>query len=156
MLSDHMTIPLENEGSADEATKYMYYGKLGEKAFKQVLLNSNIDFLEDTSGPDQADEYDFLVKGFKIDVKTRTKRFHKKTLEMVKQFKERSKDVYVGAYYNEQKEEVDLYGYIRADKLAELPEPESNGYEENYWVYDNEMEPLIRLIEGLKVVKTKK
>ena len=134
----------------------MYYGKLGEKAFKKILRDSKIDFLEDTTGPDEADKYDFLIKGFKIDVKTRTKKYHKKTLEMVKQFKERPKDIYVGAYYDEQKEEVNLYGYIKAVELEKLHMPVSNGYGKNYWAYYNEMEPIDRLIEGLKIVNNKK
>ncbi|HFH9935022.1 hypothetical protein QSV38_06865 [Streptococcus parasuis] len=95
----------------------MYFGKLGEKAFKNLLLDNGIPFIEDDTGSDQADEYDFLVKGYKIDVKTRTKSFHTRTLEMVKQFHERPKDVYIVTYYNIEKDQMEFYGYIRADEL---------------------------------------
>lgn len=138
-----------HNGGADEAAKYMYYGKLGEKAFKKFLIDNNIQFLEDETGPDQADEYDFLVNGYRIDVKTRTRPFHTKTLEMVKQFHERPKDIYVGAYYNEDNDEVCLYGYIWAEKLSTLHEPKSMGYIKNYWANDNEMSQIENLIVEL-------
>lgn len=139
-----------HQGGADEASEYMYYGKLGEKAFKKWLMDNEIPFLEDDTGPDQADEYDFLVNGYRIDVKTRTEPFHKRTLEMVEQFHNRPKDIYIGAYYNKVNDEVEFYGYICANRLSTLHRPQSMGYRKNYWVYDEEMSPIENLIEILK------
>lgn len=144
-----------HDGGADEASKYMYLGKLGEKAFKKLLLDNGITFIEDYTGPDQADEYDFLVKGYKIDVKTRTKSYHTRTLEMVTQFRERPKDVYVGTYYNAGKDQMEFYGYIRAEELEQLHSPENHGYGWNYFAYDREMHPVNKLLDDLKKVKPK-
>lgn len=140
----------------DGGSKYMYLGKLGEKAFKKLLLENGIPFIEDHTGPDQADEYDFLVKGYKIDVKTRTQSFHTRTLEMVEQFNERPKDVYVGTYYNAVKDQMEFYGYIRADELKRLYPPENHGYGLNYFAYDKDMKPVEDLLNGLKKAKPKK
>ena len=73
-------------GGLDNKQQKMLEGKLGEKGFKMFLIENNIPFIEDHSSPQERDEYDFLLrtsyKNFLLDVKTRTKPFHTRTLEI--------------------------------------------------------------------------
>lgn len=61
-----------HEGGLDNKQQKMYEGKLGEKIFKEYLLENNIAFIEDNSPHTEADRYDFLIQGITFDVKTRT------------------------------------------------------------------------------------
>ena len=71
-----------------------FEGKLGEKVFKMFLLDNNIPFQEDTTSYDEEDNYDFMIgNDTTIDVKTRTKSYHTRTLEMVEQFEDNPKDL---------------------------------------------------------------
>lgn len=108
------------EGGANNASIKMYEGKIGEKALKWWLNKEDILYQEDTTSHKNADEYDFLISNFKIDVKTRTRDFHIRTAEMVEQFQKRPKDIYVAAHYHKKTDIVDLIGVISSDKLLRL------------------------------------
>ena len=89
-------------GGLDNKQQKMFEGKLGEKAFKMFLIDNDFSFTEDSSPADERDEYDFLLhknglNKLLIDVKTRTKQFHIRTLEMVEQFKNHPKNLYISA-----------------------------------------------------------
>lgn len=81
-------------GVAAKAEK-MFEGKLGEKVFKAWLRQQGLPFDEDYTSHKEADQYDFLVAGQTIDVKTFTKDFHKRLLEMVEQYAKNPKDYYI-------------------------------------------------------------
>lgn len=82
-------------GGLNNKQQKMFEGKLGEKGFKMFLKENGIPFIEDHSSPQERDEYDFLLstanKQYLFDVKTRTKSFHTRTLEMVEQAQSSSK-----------------------------------------------------------------
>ncbi|WP_050540525.1 hypothetical protein KQH69_07210 [Streptococcus sanguinis] len=138
-----------HEGGADIASQKMYEGKLGEQAFAVWLKNEGIEFTEDRTSHDEADKFDFIVKGYKIDVKTRTEDYQTRTLEMVEQFYKRPKDIYVGARLYRDKNEVELYGIISANKLKKLGQIEKFGYKEDFFAYDSQLSP-IQLLKDLK------
>jgi hypothetical protein len=81
-------------GLANKAAK-MFEGKLGEKIFKNWMIQQSLSFDEDHTSHEEADDYDFCVADRTIDVKTFTKDFHKRLLEMVEQYQKNSKDYYV-------------------------------------------------------------
>ncbi|MFL2139001.1 hypothetical protein [Desemzia sp. FAM 23991] len=128
-----------HEGGSENAALKMYEGKIGEKAFRFWLDYNNIPYQEDETSHDSADFYDFLIKGYKIDVKTRTKSFHTRILERVEQFEKKPKDIYVSAHYYTDIEEVKLIGVISANRLKKLNPPESFGYEMNYFAHDYQL-----------------
>lgn len=132
-----------HEGGENNAVVKMYEGKIGEKVFREWLINEGIPYIEDSTGPDTADEYDFLINNKKIDVKTRTKSFHTRTLEMVSQFNLRPKDYYVGVYLDLKNQEAEIYGFISSDQLQNLNPIENQGYKNNYVVYDNQLESIV-------------
>lgn len=132
-----------HEGGESNAVVKMYEGKIGEKAFREWLINEGIPYIEDSTGPDTADEYDFLINNKKIDVKTRTKSFHTRTLEMVSQFHSRPKDFYVGIYLDLDNQEAEIYGFISSDQLQNLSQIEDQGYGDNYVVYDNQLKSIV-------------
>src|SRR5699024_7771979 len=88
---------------------------------------------------EDADDYDFLILGYKIDVKTRTEKFHIRTLELVEQINKRPKDIFVSTYYDRNKMTVDLIGVISKNKLIQLNQIENHGYKDNYVAYDNQL-----------------
>lgn len=128
-----------HEGGADNASLKMNEGKIGEKAFRAWLDKEGIPYTEDSTSFDKADDYDFLINGYKIDVKTRTEDFHIRTLELVEQVENRSKDIYVSVHYHRDTDIVDLIGVISSNKLVQLNQIENHGYEDNYVAYDNQL-----------------
>lgn len=139
-----------HKGGAEEASKKMYIGKIGEKVFAHWLDMNAIPYLEDRSFYYEPDEYDFLINSLKIDVKTRSESYHTRTLEMVKQFNKRPKDVYVSVYYNKVEETAELLGWIDARRLRDLHPIENNGYKDNYVAYDNDLAAMNELEDYLK------
>jgi hypothetical protein len=82
-----------HEEGLEAKQRKMFEGKLGEKIFKKVLVDNNIQFEEDNTSHTEADLYDFkMPDDTTIDVKTRTKDFHTRTLEIVEQFEKNPKE----------------------------------------------------------------
>lgn len=124
----------------------MFEGKLGEKAFKMFLMDNHINFKEDTTSYKDPDIYDFkLPDGTKIDVKTRTKTYHIRTLEMVEQDQNNPKDIYVSAFLNIDKYAVNLLGWYTRQDMHQANHIENQGYLDNYVMYDNELRPIEEL-----------
>lgn len=137
-----------HEGGLDAKQRKMFEGKLGEKIFKMFLLENNIDFKEDNSSHKEADCYDFILPGeLKIDVKTRTEDFHTRTLEMVEQFKNKPKEIYISIRLYPDKKEGYIIGWCTKEDILNINRIENNGYLDNYVLFDNELKP----IEELKV-----
>lgn len=136
-------------GGATIASQKMYEGKIGEKAFRALLIEYGISFKEDSTNHDEADLYDFLVGNLKIDIKTRTEDYQTRTLEMVEQFTRRPKDIYVGARYRRELATVEFYGYIEAEELKNANPAQGFGYKTNYWASDDQMKPIEDLLSLL-------
>ena len=141
-----------HEGGLDAKQRKMFEGKLGEKSIKQFFLDNNIEFTEDKSDYRKADEYDFLVyknkKKYLVDVKTRTKSFHTRTLEMVKQLNSKKIDIYISVHLKriDSSYHGKILGWCGRNDVFNINRIENNGYLDNYVVFDNEL----RNIENLK------
>lgn len=130
-------------GGLENKQQKMYEGKLGEKAFKMFLWDNGISFEEDHSPCTEADEYDFLLaNGKKVDVKTRTKAYHSRTLEMVEEANCRPKDIYISARLYKEDKRVILLGWFTRQDMLKAKHIQNNGYQDNYAMYDNELRPM--------------
>lgn len=133
----------------------MFEGKLGEKAFKQFLIDNHIPFIEDHSSWDERDEYDFLLTTteaeYLLDVKTRTKPFHTRTLEMVEQARSHPKDIFISARLHPERNAVQLLGWYSYEDMITMNRIENNGYLDNYVMYDQDLRPLEELFYTLLV-----
>ena len=134
-----------HEGGLDAKQRKMYEGKLGEKIFKCFLREAKIPFKEDSSSHTEADEYDFKIHGLLVDVKTRTKEYHTRTLEMVKQFKRKPKNIYVSVQLDVEKKSGYVIGWFGKRDLQRTNRIENNGYLDNYVMYDNELRDIYDL-----------
>ena len=134
-----------HEGGLNAKQRKMFEGKLGEKGIKQFFIKNNINFKEDKSSHEDADEYDFIVFGnpqkYLIDVKTRTQKFHIRTLEMVKQLNRKKIDIYISVklsnFQNNYK--IKIIGWCTKQEILKINRIENNGYLDNYVLYDNEL-----------------
>lgn len=135
-------------GGLEAKQRKMFEGKLGEKIFKKVLMDNNIQFEEDNTSHTEADLYDFkMPDNTTIDVKTRTKEFHTRTLEMVEQFNKNPKDIYVSVRLYPEKKEGYIIGWCTKEDIKKINRIENNGYLDNYVLYDNELRFLLELIK---------
>lgn len=136
-------------GGLNNKQQKMFEGKLGEKGFKMYLLENNIPFQEDTTSPQERDEYDFLLSTansrFLVDVKTRTKKFHTRTLEMVEQARTHPKDIFISARLFLERNCVKLLGWYSYNDMIQANHIENNGYLDNYVMYDSELRPMSEL-----------
>ncbi len=140
-----------HSGGLDNKQQKMFEGKLGEKGFKIWLESNSIPYIEDQSSYEEADEYDFYFEKsqLKIDVKTRTQDFHIRTLEMVEQFKNKPKDIYISVrLINENS--IKILGWFSKKDLLKKGKIENNGYLDNYVMYDNDLRPISELIPYLQ------
>ena len=138
-------------GGLNNKQQKMFEGKLGEKGFKMFLLENNIPFIEDHSSPQERDEYDFLLstleKEYLFDVKTRTKHFHTRTLEMVEQAQSHPKDIYISARLFTEKNTVKLLGWYSFQDMINADRIENNGYLDNYVMYDTDLRSIEELYD---------
>lgn len=134
-----------HEGGLNAKQRKMFEGKLGEKGIKQFFIVNNINFKEDESSHKDADEYDFIILGasqkYFVDVKTRTQKFHIRTLEMVKQLKRKKIDIYISVKLSNQKNDykIKIIGWCTKEDILKINKIENNGYLDNYVMYDNEL-----------------
>lgn len=140
-----------HEGGLDNKQQKMFEGKLGEKAFKVFLENNKIRYIEDHSGYDTADDYDFYFdkKNLKIDVKTRTKAYHIRTLELVEQFEKKPKDIYISVRLIEDSQ-AQILGWFSKEDMLSCDHVENLGYLNNYVMYDDDLRPIDSLIKYLE------
>lgn len=142
-------------GGLNNKQQKMLEGKLGEKGFKMFLLENNIPFLEDHSSPQERDEYDFLLSKpesqYLFDVKTRTKSFHTRTLEMVEQAQSHPKDIFISARLFTERNAVKLLGWYSFQDMIAANRIENNGYLDNYVMYDSDLRPIEELYSSLLI-----
>ncbi|MBA2877018.1 hypothetical protein HNR63_000045 [Anoxybacillus kamchatkensis] len=135
-----------HEGGLSNKKQKMYEGKLGEKIFKTFLLENRIKFEEDKSRYDEADLFDFILPdGTTIDVKTRTKPFHIRTLELVEQFQKNAKDIYVSVRLFDNLRSGKILGWVSKEDILRINRIENHGYLDNYTIYDNELRSMTEL-----------
>lgn len=133
-------------GGLGNKQKKMYEGKLGEKIFKTFLIENNIAFTEDQSSYEEADLYDFILpNGYTIDIKTRTKDFHIRTLELVEQFIQKPKDIYVSIRIFDDLKSGSIIGWFSRKDLQRINRIENHGYLDNYTIYDKELRDIKQL-----------
>lgn len=136
-------------GGLNNKQQKMFEGKLGEKGFKMFLEENKIPFIEDHSSPQERDEYDFLLstidRQYLFDVKTRTKSFHTRTLEMVEQAESHPKDIFISARLFTERNTVKLLGWYSFQDMINANRIENNGYLDNYVMYDSDLRPIEEL-----------
>ena len=102
-----------------------------------------------------ADEYDFIIskddKKYFVDVKTRTKKFHTRTLEMVKQFHSKKIDIYISVFLMRDNSnfQIKILGWCNKKDIIKINRIENNGYLDNYVLYDKELRDINQLINYL-------
>lgn len=139
-------------GGLTNKQKKMFEGKLGEKILKMFLLDNNIAFQEDRSSYTEADIYDFILPdSTTIDVKTRTKNFHIRTLEMVEQFNRRPKDIYISVRLYPEQYKGTIIGWFSRDHLLQVNRIENQGYLDNYVMYDSDLHSVKGLYDNILI-----
>ena len=139
-----------HKGSLGDKEYKMFQGKLGEKIFKQYMIDNDIGFVEDESHYTKADEFDFCISKYLVDVKTRTKEYHTRTLEMVKQFQNKPKDIYVSVKLNMENFEGYIIGWFGKKDIIRINRIENNGYLDNYVLYDKELRDIDTLKSSIR------
>ena len=145
-----------HEGGLTAKQRKMLEGKLGEKAIKHFFKKNNIKYIEDQSSHEEADDFDFIVYDFennklKVDVKTRTKNFHTRTLEMVEQMKNKPKDIYFSVrLYDTKPYTVDIIGYALKDDFLTINRIQNQGYLDNYVLFDHELKSINTIVNQLQ------
>ena len=92
----------------------------------------------------------FCIFKYLIDVKTRTKEYHTRTLEMVKQFKTKPKDIYVSVKLNMVNFEGYIIGWFGKKDITRINRIENNGYLDNYVLYDKELRDIDTLKSSIR------
>lgn len=142
-------------GGLDNKKKKMFEGKLGEKAIKMLFSENGVSFEEDHSSPNERDEFDFLLinetERIKVDVKTRTEKYHVRTLEMVEQARSHPKDVYISVRLFRETNEVKLLGWFTYEDMIKKNQIENQGYLDNYVMYDKDLRPISTLEKDLLI-----
>ncbi len=149
-----------HEGTLSAKARKMFEGKLGEKIVKQIFTDNHIRFIEDFSSYTDADEYDFLVfskkddRELKVDVKTRTESFHIRTLEMIEQFNNKPKDIYISVrlYKDSLPYKGEIIGFAIRNDFLTKGKIENQGYLDNYVLYDDKLRNIDKLIERLQKI----
>ena len=115
-----------HDGGLEDKQQKMFEGKLGEKIFKQYMIENNIEFI--------------------VDVKTRTKEYHTRTLEMVEQFQKKPKDIYISVRLFPDDYNGFIIGWIGKNDFKSINRIENQGYLDNYVFYDNDLRDINDLI----------
>lgn len=133
-------------GGLDNKKKKMFEGKLGEKAVEMFFIDNNVRYFADHTPYDERDNYDFLLQNNRerllIDVKTRTEKFHTRTLEMVEQAQSHPKDIYISVRLYRESNKVKLLGWFTFQDMLSKNRIENQGYLNNYVMYDSDLRPM--------------
>lgn len=146
-----------HEGGLTAKQRKMYEGKLGEKAIKQFFIENKVLFEEDKTPFDKEDSFDFVIynkvtkKKIKVDIKTRTRDFHTRTLEMVEQINKNPKDVYISIrLYTGNPIQAEIIGYAYKEDFLRINRIENLGYLDNYVLLDSELRNIDQLINEVQ------
>lgn len=157
-----------HKGGVSEKALKMFEGKLGEKVFKLWLMQQGLGFDEDKTSHEDADLFDFRVSGRTIDVKTFTKDFHRRLLEMVEQYRNKPKDYYVAIRLRFEPFSVHvkngaivfdfshvthcsatIVGWANKEDIGRAP-ISNFGYLDNYWLWLDKLRNMNSLSAELK------
>lgn len=144
----------------DERSRAFYYGKLGEKALKQIFNRLGIVYTEDNTVEDK-DSFDFtayfipLNRISTIDVKTRCEIFHRYTLETERKMRDDPKDIYVSAFLKHATYpvEVELIGFATPELFKEKKRILFEGDQRAYALLDDELYPIRDLFNNFTLKK---
>ena len=139
-----------HDGSDYQKWLGMFKGKLGEEMFKVFLEEENIYYQEDPTTHKQPDNYDFLVSGYKLDVKTATGYFKEIIVDMVHQVTDRPKDIYILTFLNLEKKNGSMIGWVTREKLLETNLVKNHGHHNNYCMPIRELGSMEELVQILK------
>lgn len=95
----------------------MYWGKIGELAVAQWMSDNNIVFQGDPTPENQADDFDFVVKGLTIDVKTERSAMGYLTISNHVFEKGYMKDIYISVEISDS-DEVFIMGWAWKEDFA--------------------------------------
>jgi hypothetical protein len=75
------------------------------------------------------DDCDMIINGMKIEIKSATKNYFKYLMPKIHDVKNKPKDLYVGAKYNETVEpnEIQILGYIKQAEILQYPVKQNKG-----------------------------
>ena len=137
-----------HDGSLSQKENKMLSGKLGEGIFKMFLDENEIVYERDKTSHEDADDFDFRFPNSRtLDVKTRTKDFHIRTLEMVEQFNSKPKDIFVSVRLNNDYRTGSILGWFSSSDMLRINRIENLGYLDNYVIFDNELRPIETIID---------
>ena len=131
-----------HDGSHESRVQKMFEGKLGEKIFKTWLLDNRIPFTEDFTSYKNADNYDFIVGGKTIDIKTKIKDYDYKILEIKDTFDTRPKDIYIAVRLYLGTMEGEIEGGVSRQKMKEINRIVNLGYGDDYAIVEEELTPI--------------
>ena len=98
----------------------MYAGKLGEGYVKDMLDYYGIPYLEDEKPDEDPDNFDLLIGGKKVDVKTKRSTKYTDLIEMVEQVKNRPKDLFINVHVNVETLEAEFIGWTTNARMLEI------------------------------------
>lgn len=138
-----------HDGSEAQNFHNNFIGKLGEEAFKFLLVERNKWYKEDRGKDNRVDKYDFMVKqegqNRTIDVKTRDGEKHRSILEFKKRIDNgHGKDIYISMMHIEPFT-IEVLGYALREDFLELNIVKNFGWDDNYSVPDNKLRKLSTL-----------
>ncbi len=147
-------------GGLNNKKQKMLEGKLGEKAVKILFNDNGVSYEEDKSSFDEPDQYDFLLisdnECLKVDVKTRTKSYHTRTLEMVEQAEKCPKDIFISARLYKDRNTIVLLGWYTYKDMVNRNKIQNNGYRDNYVMCDKDLRPIPELMNEVLIRFIKK
>jgi hypothetical protein len=119
---------LYNRFDADYETRVEHakIGCMGEIAFEKVLRDYAIDYNTDRENFENrnADEFDFKINGYKIDVKvakTNKTPNDRWTYGYPEQQTGMEKDIIVVGWVNEEQRRIGIYGWLRFNQICRYP-----------------------------------
>ena len=81
-----------------------------------------------------------------MDVKTRTKEFHTRTLDIKETFDKDPKDFYISVRLYPKKKKGYFLGWDSKEDIININRIENNGFIDNYVLFDNELRNMENLI----------
>jgi hypothetical protein len=95
-------------------------------------LEENFNVTKSAKGLDNSgivDDCDLMINNYKIEIKSATKNYFKYLMPKIHDVRDKPKDFYVGAKYNETVEpnQVQIIGYIERTKILNYPISKNKG-----------------------------
>jgi len=141
--------------SQDDFYSFIFYGKLGELVFRDLLIEEDIphnceDILKPYPGEFKREGADFILTRTNetIDVKTVEKPYKIRLLVREDQFRARVHDIYIGQRARNLKE-IECWGYVTGKELKNV-KPMNFGYGLCRHWFLSQLHPIEEFIEKAK------